>query len=84
MLIDKLGLPLVIKPRNESNNRGVHIMHNRDDLLSLINDLQPRLALMEAEQFITGTLYHCNIITYDNDNYVVQVGEYINNPVDLS
>jgi hypothetical protein len=83
MLIETFGLPLVIKPRNESNNRGVHIVHNADDLPRLIADLQFQLASMEAEQYITGTLYHCNVVTHNNENIVVQVGQYLNNPVDL-
>lgn len=83
MLIETFGLPLVIKPRNESNNRGVHIIQDADDLPGLITELQPQFAAMEAEQYITGRLYHCNIVTYNNANVVVQIGEYLNNPVDL-
>ncbi|CAF1520739.1 unnamed protein product [Adineta steineri] len=54
LLIEKTSLPIVLKLRNETGSKGVHILRSNEDL-KIIEQLDPQDYLIE--QFIDGETY---------------------------
>lgn len=74
-LAAELGLPLVVKPREESNNRGVEVIA---DAAALGAWLAGRDGLdgWEAETFVAGRTLHANALVDDGTVTPMLVGEY--------
>ena len=75
-----LGFPLVAKPINEANNREVKIVNSTFELEKWAEE-HATADNFELEEFIDGTLYHCNSIMHNNALQVLQIGEYANPPL---
>lgn len=74
--VKELGLPLVAKPRQEANSRGVEVLRDLDRLL----DWQRRRAGEAGwhwEEFLEGRQFHANAIVREGDVEHVQVGRYV-------
>lgn len=77
------GYPLIGKPVDQSNNRNVSRIDTRSQLESWA--VQHQLdENYEVEEFVTGTLFHCNAIVRGGRVEVVQVGEYMAPLLELS
>jgi hypothetical protein len=72
---DGLGLPLVVKPRRESNNRGIGVLRSRAELASWLEEHRGQ-AGWEAESFVEGRLHHANALVVDGRVAPVQVAVY--------
>jgi hypothetical protein len=75
-LLEELGSPLVAKPRQEANSRGVQVLHTLGDLV----DWQRRHAGARGwhlEEYLAGTQYHVNGLVRDGTVAPVQVGRYL-------
>jgi hypothetical protein len=72
----ELGLPLVAKPRQEANSRGVDVLHDVDDIERWQRSRLDR-AGWHLEEFLPGTQYHVNGIVCDGTVTPVQVGSYL-------
>ncbi len=74
-LVSELGLPLVVKPREESNNRGVEVIDGRARLDAWLAE-RDALAGWEAEAFVAGRMLHANALVDDGAVTPMLVGEY--------
>jgi hypothetical protein len=75
-VVAELGLPVVAKPRQEANSRGVAVLHSLDD----IRRWQQRRAGApgwHVEELVAGTQGHVNGIVQGEAVTPVQVGEYL-------
>lgn len=75
-LSETLGLPFLLKPISALGGSGIQKIHN-------INDFQKHYYLSEhtdyeAEEFINGTLYHCDSIIKNGETLFVVCCEYSN------
>ncbi|NUR48695.1 MAG: hypothetical protein HOV71_11210 [Hamadaea sp.] len=75
-VVARVGLPLVVKPRQEANSRGVRV-------LSTVAELSEWLAAhdgeegWEAEEFVAGVGHHVNAVVRGKHVEPVQVGRYL-------
>lgn len=83
ILADELRFPLVIKPKEEANNRGVSIVYDSNNLQEKLTEIYSHISAYQAEEYVVGDLYHCNIVNYKDENNIVQIGQYINDPIYL-
>jgi biotin carboxylase len=74
-LVAELGLPLVVKPREESNNRGVEVIADRARLDAWLAE-RDGLGGWEAEEFVAGRALHANALVVDGAVTPMLVGEY--------
>ncbi|MEO0143070.1 MAG: D-alanine--D-alanine ligase [candidate division WOR-3 bacterium] len=61
-VIEKLGLPLVIKPRAEGSSVGVIIVETKADLIKGINSIKRRYPDLFFEKYIPGIMATCGIL----------------------
>lgn len=77
-LANKLNLPFVMKPDALSGSRLLKIIHSEKDFLSyfeatiLVNNIENYL----AEQYIDGTLFHCDTLIDVNGKMFSLVSQY--------
>lgn len=70
-----LGLPLVVKPRREANNRGVEVIAHADALCAWLTAHAGRSG-WQAEAFVAGRQCHANALVVDGRIAPLLVGEY--------
>ena len=82
-LTDRIGLPLVVKPRRQANNRGVQALHTTGDLQEWLteHDGQPG---WQAEAFLDQPIYHANAVVTDAGVHHLLAGAYTAPMLDLS
>ncbi len=61
-IIEKLGLPVVIKPRAEGSSVGLKIVETKGDLIKGINSLKKRFPDLFFEKYIPGIMATCGIL----------------------
>ncbi len=61
-IIEKLGLPVVIKPRAEGSSVGVSIVEKREDLVKKIKSVTKKYPDIFFEQYIPGMMATCGIL----------------------
>lgn len=74
--VDRLGLPLVAKPRQEANSRGVEVLETLAQLLGW----QRRRTGEKGwhwEEFVAGDQFHVNGLVRSGGLEHVQVGQYV-------
>jgi hypothetical protein len=81
-LVAELGLPMVAKPRQEANSRGVDVLRTLDDVLRWQQLRQGRSG-WHLEEFLDGTQHHVNGIVCNGVITPVQVGQYVGPLLDL-
>ena len=86
-LSDELGLPFLLKPISALGSVGIQIINNEEEFQKHYGIIQS--IEYEAEEFISGTLYHCDSIIkngktlfvvccqYSNPNFDFQLGKSI-------
>ncbi|HEX8111898.1 MAG TPA: ATP-grasp domain-containing protein [Kofleriaceae bacterium] len=75
-LIDRLGLPLILKPRVGASSRGVSKVETAEQLATALRDIDP--ADYECEQYIAGDIYHVDGLVRDGELLFHSVSRYIN------
>ncbi len=91
-LVRQLGLPVVVKPVRESNNRGVAVLSSHAALHAWMirshdsQDSQAATSVQqyEIEQYIEGTLHHANLAVVGGRATCLLVAEYLSPPLMLS
>jgi hypothetical protein len=78
----RLGLPLVVKPRQGANNRGIEVLASIAALERWLADHAGEPG-WHAESFVTGDLFHANALVIDGVVHPVQVGRYTSPPLYL-
>lgn len=71
-----LGFPLIAKPARGANNRDVELLTGDSELNGWCRR-RARTGAFQLEEYIAGTLYHCNTIINDARVRTIQVGEYL-------
>ncbi|MCX7995423.1 MAG: D-alanine--D-alanine ligase [candidate division WOR-3 bacterium] len=61
-IIEKLGLPVVIKPRSEGSSVGVFIVETREDLVKKIKSVTRKYPDIFFEKYINGKIATCGIL----------------------
>lgn len=81
-IADKLGLPVVVKPRAEANTRGVQILKDRPALTGWLTAHEGERG-WHAEAFVAGTHGHANALVRHGRIDHVLVGAYRGSLLDL-
>jgi hypothetical protein len=82
-LVARLGLPLIVKPADETNSRNVYRLEGAAELNSwcaanLVND-----AVLEIEEYIEGSVFFCDTAFAKAERCPLMVCEYVNPPLDF-
>lgn len=72
---DRVGLPLVVKPRREANNRGIGVLRSLAELAAWLEEHAGQPG-WEAESHVEGRLHHANALVVDGRLAPVLVGTY--------
>jgi hypothetical protein len=75
-LIDRLGLPLILKPRVGASSRGVSKVETAEQLAAALRNIDP--ADYECEQYVAGDIYHVDGLIRDGELLFHSVSRYIN------
>lgn len=76
-VISKIGFPLIAKPMDEANNRDITLVQNEHEL-NLWCQTHQAIDKFELEEFINGTLLHCNSVFINGSLETLMVGKYLN------
>jgi biotin carboxylase len=74
-LLAALGLPVVVKPRQDSNNRGVEILADRPALATWLA-AHTGLAGWQVESHVAGRMLHANALVQEGVLTPLLVGQY--------
>lgn len=74
-VMEKLRLPLFVKPVNESGTVGARKLHTRDELLAW-GSAYTGDTPFEIDEFVTGTLFECDSLIRDGKVVRTYVCEY--------
>ncbi len=75
-VVASVGLPAVVKPRDEANSRGVEVLHDRQALLAWLARHDGETG-WQVDEYVTGALGHVNALVRHGDVQPVQVGGYL-------
>ncbi len=75
-LIDRLGLPLILKPRVGASSRGVSKVETAEQLAAALRDINP--VDYECEQYVAGDIYHVDGLVRDDELLFHSASRYIN------
>ncbi|MEV6964758.1 hypothetical protein AB0M47_06535 [Hamadaea sp. NPDC051192] len=81
-VLSRVGLPVVVKPRQEANSRGVRVLHTVAELRDWLAAHEGE-AGWEAEEFVLGVGHHVNSVVRTRHVEPVQVGRYLGPLLDL-
>ena len=57
-IVEKFGYPVVLKPLDGASSKGVKIACDENELHADLKDIGDQLPYYEAEQFISGSIFH--------------------------
>lgn len=72
----KYQLPFICKPISGAASIGVHKIHNFHEFETLKHKVQCSNLIYEVEEYIQGTLYHCDLILQKSQTIFAACGEY--------
>jgi len=77
-IIQEIGFPCFIKPLNLFASKNCEKISNRKQLVNWLTkkSLSPDMYMYEVEEFIDGTLYHCDSVIQKGQVVYSQVCEY--------
>lgn len=76
MVLHKIGLPAVVKPRQQANSRGVRILRDRASLHDWLIEHDGECD-WQIDEYIEGNQYHVNAIVRHGEVLPVMVGRYL-------
>jgi len=79
-LSECLGLPFILKPIDGAGSLGVKKICSLHDFIMYKNELLPMVSGYEAEEFLDGELYHCDIV-FRNQNPILSLCGIHNRPL---
>ena len=82
-LVETLGLPLVVKPRQEANSRGVDVLRDLGEVLRWQAAREGAHGWL-VEEYVEGMQCHVNAVVQDGRLRPVQVGRYLGPLLGLS
>ncbi|WP_086668087.1 ATP-grasp domain-containing protein [Lentzea kentuckyensis] len=75
-LVEEIGLPVVAKPRQEANSRGITILRTPQEVRDWLVAHDGETG-WQVDEFVDGTLHHVNALVRDGEITPVQVGRYL-------
>lgn len=75
-VIEEVGIPAVVKPRQEANSRGVQILRSPDELERWLLDHQGEPG-WQVDEYVAGDHHHVNALVRHGQITPVQVGRYL-------
>lgn len=75
-LEQSLGLPFICKPIDAAGSVGVHKVASLEQFLAFQASGDCRRSVYEAEEFIDGTLFHCDFVVHEGKVVFRGCGEY--------
>lgn len=76
MILHEIGLPAVVKPRQQANSRGVRVLRDRASLHDWLIK-QDGESDWQIDEYIEGSQYHVNAIVRHGEVLPVMVGRYL-------
>jgi len=83
-LVDEVGLPLILKPRDGWSARGVLLVREESELTGVLAGQGVELAGYECEEYIEGAVLHVDGVRRDGKFHFVSASEYINTCLDFT
>ncbi|MBA0882484.1 ATP-grasp domain-containing protein [Flavobacterium undicola] len=71
-LKDKLGDKIIIKPINSAASNGVFLVSSYEDFKLFFNSLYSKDYTYEAEEFISGRMYHVDTVIFQRKVYFIE------------
>lgn len=78
-----LGVPFVIKPIESAGSNGVHVIDGAADYRAALAQIGPQRDAFEAETFIRGALYHCDLAFVDGRPVFAECTAYLAPTIDF-
>ncbi|KKD00463.1 ATP-grasp domain-containing protein [Photobacterium halotolerans] len=79
----KVGTPFVVKPKRSAGSNNIYIIRSKDDFLEVQNTAAGSLSNYEAEEYINGDLYHCDIALWMGESIFAECTEYLCPTIDF-
>lgn len=80
--VEKIGYPVILKPKDSSGSQGVHLIHNDEQLritLQIIN-----ISNYECEEYISGSIFHIDGLVHAKEIIFSTVSKYLNTCLDYN
>lgn len=74
----------VIKPKLGMGSAETYIIQAPDELRNVYSLIEGGQSNYEMEEFIEGTMYHCDSITENGDTKLCSISKYLNSTLDFS
>jgi hypothetical protein len=81
-VVEELGLPVILKPRDEAGSKGVLLAHSAGELARAMAGIEP--ARFECEEFVAGDIYHVDGIRRGGTFHFVSASLYLNTCLDFT
>lgn len=79
----KVGTPFVVKPKRSAGSNNIYIIRTKNDFLEMKNAVAESLRGYEAEEYIDGDLYHCDIALWMKESIFAECTEYLCPTIDF-
>lgn len=79
----KVGTPFVVKPKRSAGSNNIYIIRSEDDFLEVSSSVAGSLNGYEAEEYIDGDLYHCDIALWMGKSIFAECTEYLCPTIDF-
>ncbi|MBV9576392.1 MAG: aspartate 1-decarboxylase [Gammaproteobacteria bacterium] len=79
-LINEIGFPIILKPKNGVSSEGVYKANSAEEFNQFLSSVDKDN--YECEQFIDGKIYHVDGLVYQGNFCIYQVSAYINTCLD--
>ncbi|MEH2079516.1 MAG: ATP-grasp domain-containing protein [Nostoc sp.] len=79
---EKIGYPVILKPKDGSGSEGVNLLHNQEGLAIFLKKIN--IANYECEQFIPGTIFHVDGLVSHQEIIFSSVSKYLNTCLDFN
>jgi D-alanine-D-alanine ligase len=76
-IVEKLGLPVIVKPNRSGSSFGISKVHRKEDLDTAINNAFDVDNQILIEEFIAGTEVTVGIINYKGETVVLPITEIV-------
>ena len=82
-IADMLGSPFVVKPKRSAGSNNIYIVRNEADFIRMKKQVGSTPAEYEAEEYIDGDLYHCDVAIWQGESIFAECTEYLCPTIDF-
>lgn len=80
---DTIGIPFVIKPKESAGSNNIFIIQNENEFLDAKRTIGSMLNNYEAEEYIEGSLYHCDTALWQGKPVFSECTKYLSPTIDF-